>query len=100
VFTEQAKLCPGGVCEVNDRKEIQKIGYAQTTVVAVFLVVIAFVGNHFLLPPSDTGGFPDHVAAIANQQQAGAAANDDCKVPDWAVSIGHADKWKLHHNCK
>ena len=99
VFKEKATLCPGGVCEVSDRKEIQKIGFAQSSVVAVFLVVITFVGNYFLLPSSDPGSLPDHVASIANQQ-AGVAANDDCKVPDWAVSIGHADKWKLHHNCK
>jgi Domain of unknown function (DUF4395) len=99
VFKQKATLCPGGTCEVSDRKEIQKIGFAQTTVVAVFLVAITFVGNRFLFPSPDTGSLPEHVAAVASQQ-AGVAANDDCKVPDWAVSIGHADKWKLHHNCK
>jgi hypothetical protein len=98
-FKEQARLCPGGTCEVNDRKEIQNIGFAQASVVAVFLVVIAFVGGYFLPAAPDAGNLPNHIAAIANQQ-AGAAANEDCKVPDWAASIGHADKWKLHHNCK
>ena len=23
-----------------------------------------------------------------------------CKVPDFALAIGHAEKWKLHNNCK
>lgn len=34
--------------------------------------------------------------------QAGSAPADskDCTPPDWAVSIGHAEMWKLHHNCK
>ena len=98
-FKQKATLCPGGTCEVSDRKEIQKIGFAQTSVVAVFLLVMALVGNQFSPATADAGSLPDHVAAIAGQQ-AGVAANDDCKVPDWAVSIGHADKWKLHHNCK
>ena len=98
-FKQKATLCPGGTCEVGERKEIQKIGFAQTSIVAVFLLVIAFVGNHFSPPAPDTGSLPNHVAAIANRQ-AEAAGGDDCKVPDWAVSIGHADKWKLHHNCK
>jgi Domain of unknown function (DUF4395) len=99
VFKEKATLCPGGTCEVSDRKEIQRIGFAQTSVVAVFLVVIAFVGNYFLLPSPDAGSLPDRAGTITSQK-ADVAANDDCKVPDWAVSIGHADKWKLHHNCK
>jgi hypothetical protein len=28
------------------------------------------------------------------------AASGDCTPPDWAVAMGHAGKWKLHHNCK
>jgi hypothetical protein len=62
-------------------------------------VVIAFVGNHFLPASPDAGGFADHSAAIGIPQAA-AAGNEDCKVPDWAIAMGHADKWKLHHNCK
>ena len=98
-FKEKAMLCPGGSCEVSDRKEIQNIGFAQTSVVAVFLAVIAFVGNHFLHPSPDSGRLADHATAIGSPQ-ADAAGNKDCKVPDWAKSIGHADMWKLHHNCK
>ncbi|MFA5916360.1 MAG: DUF4395 domain-containing protein, partial [Burkholderiales bacterium] len=99
VFREKAILCPGGICEVNDRKEIQKISFAQTSVVAAFLVVIVFVGNHFL-PASPDSGNPVEQAAAIGIPQAAAAGNEDCKVPDWAVAMGHADKWKLHHNCK
>jgi len=98
-FKEKAMLCPGGTCEVGDRKEIQKIGFAQSSVVAGFLVVIVFVGNHLVPVSADTGGIPENAATIRSHQ-AGAAGNGDCKVPDWAVAIGHADKWKLHHNCK
>ncbi len=98
-FKEKAMLCPGGACEVGEPKEIQKIGYAQTSVVAAFLVVITFVGNYFLPASPDAGSLADQVAAVGNQQ-AGAAGNEDCKVPDWAIAMGHADKWKLHNNCK
>jgi hypothetical protein len=99
VFKEQAKLCPGGTCEVGERREVQKIGFAQTSVVVAFLVVIAFVGSYFFSASPDIGSLPNH-AAVTASQQAEVAGGDDCKVPDWAVSIGHADKWKLHHNCK
>ncbi len=98
-FKEKAMLCPGGTCDVSDRKEIQKIGFAQTGIVAAFLVVIAFVGNYFLPPSPDSGSDADHAAAIGIPQAA-AAGKDDCTVPDWAKSIGHAEKWKLHQNCK
>jgi hypothetical protein len=27
------------------------------------------------------------------------ATETDCTPPDWAVKIGHAEMWKLHHNC-
>ena len=98
-FKEKAMLCPGGTCEVSERKEIQKIGFVQTGVVAVFLVVIVFVGNHFRRSSPDAGGLPDRAAAIGIPPAA-AAGNGDCKVPDWAIAMGHADMWKLHHNCK
>jgi Domain of unknown function (DUF4395) len=98
-FKEKAMLCPGGTCEVGDRKDIQKIGFAQSSVVAGFLVMMAFVGNHLVPVSADTGSVTEHATAIRSQQ-AGPAGNGDCKVPDWAVAMGHADKWKLHHNCK
>jgi hypothetical protein len=25
--------------------------------------------------------------------------NQDCQAPQWAIAIGHEDKWKLHNGC-
>ena len=98
-FREQAKLCPGGTCEVGERKSIQQIGSAQFAVVVLFLIAIASVGNALLSDARDGGTLAGNAVTSEGRNQA-AATSDDCKVPDWAVSMGHAEKWKLHHNCK
>ncbi len=89
---EQAQLCPGGSCEMPVRQEIQKIGMPQTLVVIGFLMVIIFVGRHL----------PGPVAAptLPNMPGAANSGNADCTPPSWAVAMGHAEKWKLHHNCE
>lgn len=90
---EQAQLCPGGSCDVPERQEIQKIGPAQTLIVIAFLAMIAFVSRS-LSVPVEAPTLLD--AAPATER----AASGDCTPPDWAVAMGHAGKWKLHHNCK
>jgi uncharacterized protein DUF4395 len=93
-FKEKAKLCPGNVCDVAAPKQGRKITLGQIAVTMLFLVTIAAVGK--LIP---SAGFSPGVAGIEGRPQNATAAGD-CKVPDWAVAIGHADKWKLHNNCK
>jgi len=89
---EQAQLCPGGTCEVEQRQDIQKVGVAHAVIVAAFLGVIGLVSQRFLPP----------VEAIAASESAlPATANTvDCTPPDWAVAMGHREMWKLHNNCK
>ncbi|WP_310450642.1 DUF4395 domain-containing protein [Sulfuritalea sp.] len=89
---QQAQLCPGGTCEVDQRQDKQKLGLAQVAIVAVFLGVIGFVGQR-LLPSAQAG------AAAASGPSA-AATDGKCTPPDWAVAMGHAEMWKLHNNCK
>ena len=90
VFREQAALCPGNACEVGERREIQKIGYTQMAIVAAFLGLIGFVSRG-LIPPTE---------AIAPASSPVTANDAGCTPPDWAVAMGHAEMWKLHHNCK
>ena len=90
---EQAQLCPGGTCEVPARREIQKIGLAQTLIVAVFLAMIVFVSRNISAPAEA----PTLLNATPATES---GAGGDCTPPDWAVAMGHAEKWKLHHNCK
>lgn len=91
---EKAELCPGGVCEVPTRHDIQKIDPAQVGVLVVFLAVMAGVSQHFLAEPGGT----DQASTPA--APAPVPADPACTPPDWAVQIGHAEMWKLHHNCQ
>jgi hypothetical protein len=93
-FKEKAKLCPGNVCEVNGPKQSRKITPGQTAVTLLFMVAIVAVGK--LLP----GAGLTAVGASIDEPLQNATTAGDCKVPDWAVAIGHAEKWKLHNNCQ
>jgi hypothetical protein len=89
-FKDKAQLCPGGVCEIRERQDIQKIGFSHMLIVIAFFGLILFVGQRFF-PPADV--------SVASSQPA--TVNDPkCTPPDWAVAIGHAEMWKLHNNCK
>ncbi|MBU0655983.1 MAG: DUF4395 domain-containing protein [Gammaproteobacteria bacterium] len=89
-FREKAKLCPGDACEANTRHDIQRIGVAQMGVLATFIALIILVSPRLS---------PSAPAAAAVEPPPHAATSDECTPPDWAVQMGHADMWKLHHNC-
>lgn len=42
---EKAKLCPGGVCEIKIKEEVQKISLIQVLVVLLFVLFIVFIWN-------------------------------------------------------
>lgn len=89
-FTHQsAQHCPGGVCDVADKPAKQPIGIAQAVIVMVFLGGIAWGAEHYF-----PAGAAIPMAATPQTD------NPDCAPPDWAVAMGHAEMWKLHHNCK
>lgn len=93
----QAQLCPGGVCEMQETPAMHRLGPVHAAVVGVFL--LAVYGAAPLL-----AGVQQETAAVAPAQaqtQARPAGEEEgCKVPDFAIAMGHADKWKLHNNCK
>jgi hypothetical protein len=93
-FKEKAKLCPGNVCEVTPAKQGPKINAGQLGVTLLFVGAIVAVAR---LIPNEWQG--DAGAGIGDAVQTAAVAGD-CKVTDWAVAIGHAEKWKLHNNCR
>jgi hypothetical protein len=96
LFNDKAELCPGGVCE--SKPEPGAGGnLGQGLIVLVFLLVLGFIGN----------GLPDReplVAAHANEAVQASpvdpAEAERCKVPEFAKTMGHEEKWKLHNNCK
>jgi len=93
---EKAEHCPGGTCEAPMRHDIQKIGPAQVGVLVVFLAIMAGVTQHFLGEQSYTS----QAASITPAKPANSNSNPECTPPDWAVEIGHAEMWKMHHNCQ
>ncbi|HUI98782.1 MAG TPA: DUF4395 domain-containing protein [Usitatibacter sp.] len=82
-----ATHCPGDVCDASVVGRHERLGVAELAIVVLFALAIA------------------EAASVISTRSAraptalGAAANDACKVPDWAVAIGHAEKWKLHNGC-
>lgn len=91
LFTrDTARHCPGGVCEVDPARTGRALGLGQAAIVAAFLGAMMYVGAR-VFPPA---------GAITGPAEANTAGNPDCVPPDWAVAMGHADMWKLHHNCK
>jgi uncharacterized protein DUF4395 len=56
-YKEKTQLCPGGICTVKTKQEIQKISWLQTGIVIGFLgyiILIAYFFNHHLSQtPSD-----------------------------------------------
>ncbi len=90
----QAQLCPGGVCET---RTALPIGSTQLAGTVLFFVAMAFIGRGLL---SDTRDIEFLQGDTASTTEPAAPASNECTPPDWAVAMGHADKWKLHHNCK
>jgi hypothetical protein len=97
LFSRQpARLCPGGTCEV---RAPLPIGSAQLAVTVLFFVAVSFLGNALLSDPRDARFLERGESAAATSDPA-RPGGGDCTPPDWAVAMGHAEKWKLHNNCK
>ncbi len=60
IYKEKAQYCPGEVCEVKDRQEIQKTSKLQMLVVVAFVgyifVTVSLFQDNFSVPPYDLLG--------------------------------------------
>lgn len=86
---EQARLCPGGVCEVLPERR-SAVSPAQIAMLVLFAVGVGVIAQA--------------VYRTSPQASPPAAAIDPaeaerCKVPDFAKAMGHEEKWKLHNHC-
>lgn len=82
---ESAKYCPGESCDVSKEKdEIQKVNYFQISVLSIFLVGIVW-------GPDVGSKIKSHL--FTNKVE------KDCTVPQFAIDMGHEEKWKLHNGC-
>jgi len=89
VMKDPAQLCPGGVCEIRRKEDIQRITLPQIAALAAFVAAIAML-------PSQLPTLPKRGERIAGNAEAEA---ERCKVPEFAKRIGHEDMWKKHNNC-
>lgn len=59
LFTgNKAELCPGGVCEIRKKEEIQKVNYVQILVLSLFLVVVIYTTSMFRTDRQELLGTP------------------------------------------
>ena len=98
----QAQLCPGGVCEVQEKETIQKVSVAQVAVLLVFFGLAWGTARMLAEKPAEAMPVtaPTSAQDPAVDKAVDPAEQARCKVPDFAIAIGHAEKWKLHNNCK
>jgi hypothetical protein len=94
---EQAQLCPGGVCEVQETPAHHRLGFVHAAVVGLFIAAVYAAMPFVAGVPHEDASVQ---AASAGSAQAQTPVEERCKVPDFAIAMGHAEKWKLHNNCK
>ncbi len=102
---QKAQLCPGNACAIKDREEIQKVNIVQFLLVPAFLALVYVIANSSLIHADTKNTAPSEaetkVEAEKNPQahQAPVSEDKDCVVPEWAIKMGHREKWKLHNGC-
>ena len=96
IFRCQPQLCPGGSCEV---RETLPISFGQFGVTVLFFALMLFIGKTLITDERDVR-FLKKDTSKATITNPSVPDSTDCIPPDWAVEMGHAEMWKLHHNCK
>lgn len=112
LFTrKKAELCPGGVCEVQTKAPIQQVSRAQWLTLLVFFAAIGLLvadyhhmksGQSSLIGVSDTKPkktlvMPEETSPSAETPQHTPADSFECIAPDWAIAMGHEERWKRNH---
>lgn len=92
---EKAQLCPGQVCEVQDREPIQQLAGSQVLIAAAYVGLLALVSPmlHATAPQPRSAGSSAQTAPLHPAEE------ERCRVPEFAKKIGHEEKWKLHNGC-
>jgi hypothetical protein len=83
IYPDQAKYCPGGVCQTSIKQAIQKIDIIQRAVLLLMWLWLIALHTSWVL----TNKTP-----IKSTQ--------NCIIPERAKVIGHEEMYKLHHGCR
>lgn len=100
--------CPDGKCEIYPIQEIQKTNTIQLAILAIFLVFIYFVSINIEEEKISNSSSEQNVIQNESKKdnivdiikQKNTKTDDECQPPQWAIDMGHGEKWKLHHGCK
>lgn len=92
---DSLQSCPSGKCEVSELENIQKTNIFQILILGLFFAIVWNINNSF------NTSIPNNTVILENKKQSlDKTQSKDCEPPQWAIDIGHAEKWKLHHGCK
>jgi len=70
VMRKQAKLCPGGVCEIRRKEPIQKFSPMQAVIAIVFTGAILYTLSYYMTAFKDRSVFMPHLRkALMSQEQ-------------------------------
>lgn len=102
---EKAQLCPGGVCEITSKEEIQKINFPQLTMAVLFIAFVISVPTFGIIQKDSikTESVSTNETVNTNYLEENNLipnTKEECEVPEWAIKIGHEEQWKLHNGCK
>jgi hypothetical protein len=89
--------CPSGKCEVSKIENIKKVNLVQIGIFLLFLLSIYFIYQS--LTPKDIIK-TETTSTTQEQTNVTEIKKEDCVPPQWAIDMGHGEKWKLHHGCK
>jgi hypothetical protein len=92
IWPGQARLCPGGTCDIRQREPIQQVHFGQFASVAAVALIVAMAAPQLAAMPRPS------MPGMDAQANATSAAKD-CTPPWFARVIGHEEMWKLHNGC-
>jgi len=86
---KKAKLCAGGICEIREKDEIQKVKKSQIIILIIFFSVLIL-----------TGGFG--ISSQENELKKTEIKQNlvECEIPKFVKFIGFEERYKTHNNCK
>jgi hypothetical protein len=85
VLRRETELCPGGACEVKIKHPAQLTSGTQLAALAFAGFLVAGAGSVI--------GSKTYTAPFAAQ------GTERCKVPAFAIALGHEELWKRHNGC-
>lgn len=103
----EAQNCPGNSCKTKEITGNQETIITQISVVIIFSVSAYFLFNSTILDKTKITHIIEKKQEIKLENRIETPIssttkeiNQDCIPPQWAIDMGHGEKWKLHHGCK